>query len=218
MGLDVYVGPLSRYYAGDWETVIQQAAKEDGIPVRIVRPEQPRQSLLGRLRDLVRPRGPAAAQRAVRRWRDRLRKELGISDLDWNEFPDAEYATDKPAWDCYGGLVLWAAYEELPNAKRRETAKGWDEDSAYLTSRVNPRSRYRHICWLIPRSGCQLNLAYPCEPLPLQATTSWWDQACDCWLNFVSSTRALGKRRISKFISGVSMAPITARRWRRARG
>jgi len=24
-------------------------------------------------------------------------------------------------------LVLWAAYDELPNAKRRETAKDWDK-------------------------------------------------------------------------------------------
>jgi len=35
----------------------------------------------------------------------------------------AEYATDKPAWDCYGALVLWAAYDELPTPSRRETAK-----------------------------------------------------------------------------------------------
>jgi hypothetical protein len=145
MGLDVYVGPLSRYYAGDWETIVQQYGRESGVSVRVVRPPSPKQSLIGRLLDCLRPRGPAAAQRAVRRWRNRLGKELGIADLDWNEYPNAEYATDKPAWDCYGGLVLWAAYDELPDAKRRETAKGWDEDSAYLTSRMNPRSRYRHL-------------------------------------------------------------------------
>jgi len=71
--------------------------------------------------------------------------ELGMPDLDWNEYPEAEYATDKPAWDCYGALVLWAAYDELPNAKRRETAKDWDKDPAYLTSRMNPHSRYQHL-------------------------------------------------------------------------
>jgi hypothetical protein len=145
MGLDVYVGPLTRYYTGDWETVVQQFGRESGIPVKTVRPNQAKKSWLGWLFDRLRPRGPAAAQRAVRRWRNRLRTELGIADLDWNEYPEAVYATDKPAWDCYGALVLWAAYDEFPNAKRRETAEGWDKDSAYLTSRMNPRSRYRHL-------------------------------------------------------------------------
>jgi hypothetical protein len=92
-----------------------------------------------------RPRGPEAAQRAVRRWRDRMRRETGIADLDWNEDPLAEYQTDKPAWDCYGALLLWAAYEELPKAKRRATSEGWDQDPALLTSRINPASRYRHL-------------------------------------------------------------------------
>jgi hypothetical protein len=99
----------------------------------------------GRVLDRIRPRGPAATAKAVRRWRNRLRNELGLTNLDWNEDPDTEYATDKPAWDCYGALVLWAAYEELSGAKRRETAEGWDKDPAYLTSRVNPHSRYRHL-------------------------------------------------------------------------
>ena len=141
MGLDVYVGPLSRYYAGDWETVVQQAAKQAGVPIQIVRPNAANRRWVGGLIKRLRPRGPAA----VRRWRDRLRKETGMADLDWNDDPEAEYQTDKPAWDCYGALVLWAAYDELPNAKRRETAEGWDQDSAFLTSRMNPESRYRHL-------------------------------------------------------------------------
>lgn len=145
MGLDIYVGPLTRYYTGNWETILQQATKGSDIPVRIVRPNPPEQGWFARLLGLFRPRGPAAAAKAVLRWRDRLRRELGIAELDWNEYPEAEYATDKPAWDCYGALVLWAAYDELPNAKRRETANEWDKDPAYLTSRVNPHSRYQHL-------------------------------------------------------------------------
>ncbi len=145
MGLDVYVGPLTRYYTGNWETILQQATKGSDIPLRISRANPPKQGWFARLLDQFRPRGPAAAARAVRRWRDRLRMELGMPDLDWNEYPEAEYVTDKPAWDCYGALVLWAAYDELPNATRRETSKEWDKDPAYLTSRMNPRSRYPHL-------------------------------------------------------------------------
>jgi len=68
-----------------------------------------------------------------------------MPELDWNEDPDGPYFTDKRAWDGYGALVLWATYEELPHAKRRETAEGWEKDSAYVTNRTNPKPRYQHL-------------------------------------------------------------------------
>jgi hypothetical protein len=148
MGLDVFVGSLTRYYAGNWETVIQQAGRQNNVPVQVIRPKAPSQGLLGSVRRLinrVRPEGVEAAARVVRRWQKRLRRDLHMPDLDWNEDPDAPYFTDKPAWDCYGALVLWAAYEELPDAKRRETAEGWEKDSTYLTNRINRNSRYQHL-------------------------------------------------------------------------
>ena len=144
MGLDVYVGSLTRYYDGNWETILQQVAKGSGVPVRIIRPNQPEQGWFSWMLARFLPRRRNSAS-AVRQWRNHLRRELRIADLDWNEDPQVEYATDKPAWDCFGALVLWAAYDELPSAKRRETAEGWDKDPAYLTSRANPHSRYKHL-------------------------------------------------------------------------
>jgi hypothetical protein len=35
--LDVYVGSLTRYHAHDWETIVQQAAKREGIEVQVMR-------------------------------------------------------------------------------------------------------------------------------------------------------------------------------------
>lgn len=58
MGLDVYVGTRTRYYAGNWETIVQQSSHESGVPVT------------------------------------------------------PPYFTDKPAWDCFSGLLAWAAHEE----------------------------------------------------------------------------------------------------------
>jgi hypothetical protein len=37
MGLDVYVGPLSRYYGSQWETIIQQYGQERGMGVQVIR-------------------------------------------------------------------------------------------------------------------------------------------------------------------------------------
>jgi hypothetical protein len=145
MGLDLYVGPLTRYYVGDWETIVQRIGREKGWEVSMRRPNEPKRSWFARILDHFRPRGTAAAAKAVERWRERLRKQLQLASLQWNEDPDAEYETDKPAWDCYGALVLWAAYDELSAASRRETADGWEQDPAYLTSLRNHESRYRHL-------------------------------------------------------------------------
>jgi hypothetical protein len=37
MGLNVYVGTLTRYYAGEWELVTQTAAREAGLSFEVVR-------------------------------------------------------------------------------------------------------------------------------------------------------------------------------------
>jgi hypothetical protein len=41
MGLDVYVGSLTRYYRRDWETFIQQAGRETGMTVQMVYLNEP---------------------------------------------------------------------------------------------------------------------------------------------------------------------------------
>ena len=38
MGLDIYVGSLTRYFARDWKTILEQLAERGEIPeVRVVR-------------------------------------------------------------------------------------------------------------------------------------------------------------------------------------
>ena len=41
MGLDLYVGSLTRYHVGDWELVAQTAARELGLPLKVVRQHDP---------------------------------------------------------------------------------------------------------------------------------------------------------------------------------
>jgi hypothetical protein len=140
MALDVYVGSLTRYYAGEWENVSERTARERGTQFRISRrigsdePEPDLQEIL----------------QAILTWRVELNQSLGdriASPLDWSEDLDAPYYTGRPGWDGFGSLVLWAAYAEHP-AMRRPAAlpEEWDNDPALVRSNVAGfRSRYSHL-------------------------------------------------------------------------
>ena len=41
MALDVYVGPLTLYYAGQWENVAQEAARLQGATYHTIRLDDP---------------------------------------------------------------------------------------------------------------------------------------------------------------------------------
>jgi len=90
VGLDVFVGTLTRYYSGDWELITQRLAREMGLPLRVVR--QNDQSHAVRDPEQIRP--------AVLSWRESL--SIALVDqlsapLDWDEREEAPYFTDKPA-------------------------------------------------------------------------------------------------------------------------
>ncbi|MGN6182279.1 MAG: hypothetical protein ACTHQM_01350, partial [Thermoanaerobaculia bacterium] len=147
MGLDVYVGSLTRYYLGEWETIVQRIAREQGLQVRIVRRNQRKPSLITRLVDRLTGRtSPAAAAKAIDRWRHALGVASGLGEnFTWNESLEYEYFTDKPAWDCYGGLLLWACYEHLPKATRAKVAGEWGNEPAYQTMRSLAAHPYPHL-------------------------------------------------------------------------
>ena len=127
MGLDVYAGPLTRYYSGTWQTILQQSAAETGMTIEVVyshgQPKWPR---------------PKRARKLVLSLRDSLNRHLAAHltrPLDWPEDPEGRYFTDKPAWDCYGSLLLWAAHNEHPNLPHPERAlQDWTKDPAFAAS------------------------------------------------------------------------------------
>ena len=106
MGLDIYVGPLTRYYAGLWETVIQQAGRAEGMDIQVVgRPDPADLPPIEQIRE------------DVLEWRRDLTAEMedmGVGELDWPELPQGEYVTDKPDFDGYGAVLLLAAHQEFP--------------------------------------------------------------------------------------------------------
>jgi hypothetical protein len=102
MGLDVYVGPLTRYYSFEWETIIQRAGREQGMDVRIVRPPG------------FRKPDPEDVLQAVATWRKALGDAIGVP-MRWDESAFGDYETDKPDWDGYHAVRYLALHEEFPD-------------------------------------------------------------------------------------------------------
>lgn len=128
MGLDIYVGSFTRYYAGDWELVAARVAREMGATFKVIRQPNPPDAI----------RDPEEIHSIILEWRNALGESLAShlpEPLDWDESPDAPYFTDKPGWDGYQGLLLKAAYQEHPGLTiPREIPEDLDKDSAIQRS------------------------------------------------------------------------------------
>jgi hypothetical protein len=126
MGLDIYVGSFTRYYCGDWETAAARAAREQGIPFEVIRPNpEPRDKVAD----------PMVVRQAVESWRSALEeglKQQVAGGLSWDEGVQVEYFTDRPDRAGYAGLVLLAAHTVCPEHPRPEFATThFDKDAAF---------------------------------------------------------------------------------------
>ena len=104
MALDVYVGPLTLYYAGQWENVAQEAARLQGAAYHTIRLDDPEDKV----------EDPERIRAAIVAWRSQLSDGLGsniVRPLDWDEHC-GDYVTARPNWDGFGSLILWAAYDD----------------------------------------------------------------------------------------------------------
>lgn len=123
MGLDIYAGPLCRYYSGAWQTIIRQWGEQSGVPVAVVRPDAGRglSGLLSALNGWMgRRRAPLDPVQAIVSWRAGLARQhrTSESEWDWPEDLGLPFETDKPDFDGYGAVQLWAAYAERPEVQR----------------------------------------------------------------------------------------------------
>jgi hypothetical protein len=118
----------------------QQVAREMGVPLRVIRQHNSSDAI--RDPDQIRP--------TVLAWRDSLSAALAGhlgSNLEWDERQDPPYFTDKPTWDCYSDLMLWAAYNEQGQLRPPvEHVENWSEDPAYrLVTGPETKARYRQL-------------------------------------------------------------------------
>ena len=121
MGLDIYAGTLTRYYAGNWKNAVQQWAEANGYTFNKITPDG--EAILEEALD------PREVEAVIVGWRDWLLEALapeGETYAPWPEDNGSPYYTDKPDWVAYGALLLCIAcgiYEEpLP----QQVPKDWD--------------------------------------------------------------------------------------------
>ena len=159
MGLDVYAGTLTRYYAADWETMVQRAGRELGREVQIERPGGPASEVTS----------TAEVVRDVARWRVEAFDGLpaGFADaFSWDEGASLPYLTDKPDWEAFISLLLWAAHTEHPELPLAPgLSEDWQQDAALLASAADEESAFPHLLW-----GAEIWL-----PARLDGPFSWPD-------------------------------------------
>jgi hypothetical protein len=132
VGLDVYVGSLTRYYVEGSADVVERIARHQGLPVDDGQD------------------GEEVIRAAVLRWRGGLSRWLGdrlAGPLDWDESGPAPCFTDKPGWDGYGGALLLAAHDEHPELPPpAQVSADWPDDLAYqAASAPDAGSRYHQL-------------------------------------------------------------------------
>ena len=153
MGMDLYAGTLTRYYAHNWKTISQQWAEEHGYGFQRVSSTG---DALGE--ETV---SPEEVQRGMETWRDWLLKALSrpgqVPFAVWEEDNERPYFTDKPDWDAFGALLLVAACHIYGGPVPEMVAKGWDFWDHPLIRRMGEdRSRgwslFRGVEWWLPLS------------------------------------------------------------------
>lgn len=138
MALDIYVGGFARFYAREWENVVQAWARQTGKHYQQIAP--------GGMPDP--PKWDEVAD-AVKHWRTAINNGLGahlLAPLDWDESHSSPYFTDRPGYDGYGALVVWAAHTELGTTPPEAYNGEWYNDDAFKQcAQPKQGQRYRPI-------------------------------------------------------------------------
>lgn len=132
MGLDIYAGTLTRYYTHNWKTVLQQWAEENGYSYSKISPEGGEATEDAMTTEEI--------QRAIEDWRDwilaAVTPEGGEPYAPWREDNEKPYYTDKPDWEAFGALLLYAACLLYKEPLPLTVEKRWDFDNHPLVKRA----------------------------------------------------------------------------------
>lgn len=152
MGLDIYAGTLTRYYARNWKTITQQWAEENGWGFHRVTPEG------DQLAD-EEEMSPAEIQEKMENWRDQILAAIAQPGQEpfspWPEDNETPYYTDKPDWDALGAMLLVAACHTYNVPVPPTVEKGWAFMEHPLIARLSEDpervwSLFRGATWWLP--------------------------------------------------------------------
>ena len=152
MGLDIYAGTLTRYYAHNWKTAVQQWAEANGYDCTIMRPaaaeaEEEEKLSADEIREVVET------------WRDDLLGALSqYSEEPYEPWPEDEekpYFTDKPDWDAYNTLRLYAFHALLDKPlPEKFPRRGACEDFISMSEEEKEKAEGLSLCggaeWWLP--------------------------------------------------------------------
>lgn len=154
MGLDIYAGTLTRYYAHNWKTVTQQWAEENGYSFSRITPDGGKQTDEDEL-------SPDEIQEAMENWRDQILSAITRSGqetyIPWIEDNKKLYFTNKPDWDAFGAMLLVAACQSYGEPVPATISKNWDFSEHPLIKRLSEDkesiwSLFRGVSWWLPLS------------------------------------------------------------------
>jgi hypothetical protein len=143
VAFDIYAGTLTRYYRRDWENIMQRTAREQGMQYQMVFAggETP-------------PPAAEEVRAGVTGWCQALTNALqphGWGPVRWDESDAQPYFTDRPGWEGYTALLLWASHVEFPDLPLPEKlSDDWADDPAFKrASSRDHRSKFHTI--LVPQ-------------------------------------------------------------------
>lgn len=152
MGLDIYAGTLTRYYAGNWKNIVQQWAEENGYTFQKITPD-------GTAVENDEELNPAEVQEIVENWRDQILAAIAQPGQEpyapWTEDNEKTYYTDKPDWDALGAMLLVAACHTYEEEVPTTVEKDWDFMEQPIIARLAEDqervwSLFKGVTWWLP--------------------------------------------------------------------
>lgn len=160
MGMDLYAGTLTRYYAHNWKTEAQQWAEENGFGYQKITSGTDSQNELS-VREI---------RQIIENWRDSLLSAIREHNNrvgSWPEDNERPYLTNKPDWPAFEALLLYAACKSLgEQVPKKFGKKAQFEDfeiskRAYNTPKLQWSLFKGVVCWLPLEAGFVINANMP---------------------------------------------------------
>lgn len=147
MGLDLYAGTLTRYYAHNWKTESQQWAEVHSFGYQKITSEMESENSMS----------AEEVQQVIETWRDSLLSAIrteGTSVEPWPENNECPYYTSKPDWPAFEALLLYVACRILGEPLPEKFSKEAQFEDFEIAQRAydDPRLQWSlfsgTICWL----------------------------------------------------------------------